>query len=233
MATSQTAAPSTEPSAAGTPAGTTNGHWVLPTSGAALPLVANDFVNAAKQIGVPTAAVHAVAAVESGGRTGFDAKKRPVLRYENHIFRHLTKAAYDRTHPDLSAAYNSAEYKKTHRFGGIKYADEQWALLEAAFALAPEAAVQSCSWGMFQVMGENYKSGGWTSLQTFVDDMFYSASQQLRAFLGFCRQAGLVPYLKTQQWARFAQGYNGPSYRQNHYDAELARYYAQYSRASA
>jgi hypothetical protein len=205
-------------------------HWALPTKGTALSLVLADFDSAARELGVETAAVRAVAAVESGGRTGFDAKKRPVLRYENHIFRSLTKGRYDKSHPDLSDAYNSTQYKAAHRFGGIKYADEQWALLGAAFALAPDEAVEACSWGMFQVMGENYKSIGWTSLEQFVNDMFYSASQHLRAFLGYCRHAGLVPYLKSHDWARFAQGYNGPSYRQNHYDTQLATYYAQYSR---
>ncbi len=205
--------------------------WVLPTPpGAALPLVLADFQAAAKQLGVEVAAVRAVAAVESGGRSGFDAKKRPVLRYENHIFRSLTKSAYDKSHPDLSAAYGSKEYVATHQFSGIKYADEQWSLLTRAFALAPSSAVMACSWGMFQVMGENYKSVGWTSLPQFVIDMFQSASQHLRAFLGYCRSAGLVPDLKTHAWAKFAYGYNGPSYKQNNYDGQLAQYYAQYSK---
>ena len=230
--TTQLQAPGTTPADAAAKPGTV-AHWPLPTSGAALSLVLSDFDDAARQIGVETAAVRAVAAVESGGRTGFDTKKRPVIRYENHIFRQLTKAKYDKSHPDLSAAYGSAEYKSTHRFGGAKYADEQWALLDKAFALAPDPAVMACSWGMFQVMGENYKAGGWSNLQQFVDDMFHSASQHLRAFLGFCRHAGLVPDLKTLQWAKFAQGYNGPSYRQNHYDTQLAHYYAQYSRSGS
>jgi hypothetical protein len=209
-------------------------RWALPTPpGNALPLVPADYAAAAKQLGVETAAIHAVATVESGGRTGFDSKKRPILRYENHIFRSLTKRQFDKTHPDLSAAYGSSEYKATHRFGGDKYADEQWDLLGRAFALAPDSAVMACSWGMFQVMGENYKDGGWTSLEPFVKDMFYAASQHLRAFLGYCKQNHLVPYLAKHQWASFAQGYNGPSYRDNHYDTFLAQYYTQYSRAGA
>jgi hypothetical protein len=206
-------------------------HWPLPQPpGAALPLVLSDFENAARELGVETAAIRAVAKVESGGRTGgFDAKKRPVLRYENHIFRSLTHRQYDKTHPDLSAAYGSTQYRATHRFRDIQYADEQWGLLQRAFALAPDQAVMACSWGMFQVMGENHKMVGWPSLQQFVKDMFYSTNQHLRAFLAYCRHAGLVPYLKAHDWAAFAQGYNGPSYRQNHYDAFLAQYYAQYS----
>jgi len=226
---------SLDPGGAKAPAAQENaGHWQLPTPpGAALTLVLADFDQAAKELGVETAAIRAVAGVESGGRSGFDAKKRPVIRYENHIFRSLTKKQFDKSHPDLSAPYGSAQYKSTHRFGGIKYADEQWGLLEAAWALAPDAAVQACSWGMFQVMGENYRSVGWTDLQQFVKDMFYSEAQHLRAFLGYCRHAGLVPYLKSHNWAAFAQGYNGPSYRQNHYDTFLAQNYAKYSKKGA
>src|SRR5262245_54842646 len=73
-------------------------HWPLPTPpGAAVPLVLADFQNAAKELGVETAAIRAVAGVESGGRHGFDARKRPVLRYENHIFRSLTNRQFDRS----------------------------------------------------------------------------------------------------------------------------------------
>lgn len=200
-------------------------HWQLPERGEAIKLVASDFENAAKELGVEAAAVHAVAAVESGGRTGFDSLKRPKIRYENHFFRRLTKGRFDKTHPDLSCAYGSRQYKLTHG----KHAD-QYKLLHAAFALAPDAAVMSCSWGMFQVMGENYKNIGWKDLERFTKDMFYSEGQHLRAFLGFCRHNGLVKYLKSHNWTAFARAYNGPAYAENAYDVKMRNYYAQYSR---
>jgi hypothetical protein len=207
------------------------GPWVLPKPpGAALALTMADFTAAAKQLGVEVAAIRAVAGVESGGSTGFDAKKRPTLRYENHIFRQLTGHKYDAKYPDLSTTYGSAEYRATHQFGGTKYEDEQWALLERAFALSPNAAVEACSWGMFQIMGMNAKAAGWTSLEQFVLDMFWSASQHLRAFLGFCKANGLVTDLKKHAWASFAASYNGPSYKDNDYDGKLASYYATYSK---
>lgn len=202
------------------------GGWQLPTSGAALPLVAADFENAARDLGVETAAVHAVAQVESGGRTGFDGVNRPLIRYENHYFRKLTGGRYDESHPDLSAGYASDQYWATHQAGN----DEQFELLRRAFELDPEAAVKSCSWGMFQVMGENATIAGWTDLAVFVDDMFYSANQHLRAFLGFCRYNGLVGALADHDWASFAMRYNGENYRDNAYDTLLAQAYEQWSR---
>jgi hypothetical protein len=201
-------------------------HWPLPDKGDALKLVPTDFDNAAREIGVEAAAVHAVASVESGGRTGFDAQKRPKIRYENHYFRKLTKGRYDHSHPDLSCAYGSKQYKLTH---GKK--SDQWDLLHRAFALAPDEAVQSVSWGMFQVMGVAYKDIGWQDLQRFVLDMFASEGQHLRAFLGFCRHNGLVGYLKSHNWAAFARGYNGPAYAANAYDVKMRTYYNQYAKS--
>ncbi|MFT3767327.1 MAG: N-acetylmuramidase family protein [Minicystis sp.] len=198
---------------------------MLPERGEALKLVASDYENAARELGVETAAVHAVATVESGGRTGFDSRKRPKIRYENHYFQRLTHRRYDRSHPQLSCAYNSRNYRLTHG----RHSD-QYQLLHQAFALAPEAAVQSVSWGMFQVMGENYRNVGWRDLEQFVKDMFYSEGQHMRAFLGFCRHNGLVPYLRNHNWAAFARAYNGPSYAENAYDVKMRNYYQQYSR---
>ncbi len=201
--------------------------WALPTSGDALPLVPTDFDSAGREIDVEAAAVHAVAAVESGGRTGFDASKRPKIRYENHYFQRLTKHVFDVSHPDLSAAYGSAQYHATHARGS-----DQWALLKAAFDLAPEEAVMSCSWGMFQVMGSAYKDIGWDDLHTFVLDVFRSEAQHLRAFLGFCRHNGLVRHLKNHEWASFARGYNGPAYAENAYDVKMRTYYEQFTGAA-
>ena len=200
-------------------------HWELPTSGTALKLVPEDYVNAARQLGIETAAVHAVAQVESSGG-GFDPKNRPKLRYENHHFRALTKHKYDKSRPDLSNTYRSPQYKATHRLG----ADQQWKLLTDAWALAPDEAVQACSWGMFQVMGEAYKAVGWTSLEQFVKDMFASEQQHLRAFMGFCRANNLLPYLKQAppDFTSFAHGYNGAA--TVGYDVKMRSFYRRYSK---
>jgi hypothetical protein len=199
--------------------------WTLPESGEALPLVPADIEQAARELGVDVAAVHAVATVESGGRTGFDEKKRPKIRYENHYFRRLTHKQYDKTHPDLSNAFRSKGYRATHGKGS-----DQWALLKAAFELDPKAAVMSCSWGMFQVMGELYKDIGWTDLKAFVTDMFYSEAQHLRAFIGVVRMKKIVPALKAHNWALFAMRYNGGAYKTNAYDVKLRQAYESYVR---
>lgn len=102
--------------------------------------------------------------------------------------------------------------------------------MREAFALDADAAVKSASWGMFQVLGSNYKMCGWTNVRQFVYDMFESEAQHLRAFLGFCRGAKITQHLKTRNWAAFARGYNGPDYASNAYHTKMARAYERYKR---
>jgi murein DD-endopeptidase MepM/ murein hydrolase activator NlpD len=199
------------------------GPWTLPTSGAARRLASTDFVSAAQQLGCETAAVRAVSEVEAGGRTGFDDKKRPKILFEIHKFREATKMKYDKSHPHLSAPYKSPLRRQS-------YKKDQWVVLREAFALDSDAAVKSASWGMFQVLGSNYKMGGWANVRQFVYDMFESEAQHMRAFLGFCKGANLVRHMKTKNWASFAAGYNGPDYASNRYHTKMADAYARYKR---
>lgn len=196
--------------------------WSLPEKGDALKLVLSDFDAAAKELGVETAAVRAVAQVEAGGRTGFDAVSRPKILFETHHFRKHTKGVYNTSHPALTAPYKSKLQKAS-------YKKDQWVVIKEAFALDPEAAVKSASWGMFQVLGSNAADCGWKTLEQFVKDMFYSEGQHMRAFLGFCRHNNLTRHLATHNWTAFAAGYNGPGYKTYSYDTKMAAAYARYS----
>jgi LysM repeat protein len=198
-----------------------SGPWQLPSSGAARPLAHSDFQAAARELGCEAAAVHAVAEVESGGRTGFDSHKRPKILFEPSLFRSATGGRYDASHPQISCPYNSPRRRQS-------YARDQWVVIHEAFALDPDAAVKCASWGMFQVLGSNYKSCGWSSVRQFVMDMFESEAQHMRAFLGYCKANNLVRHLKSHNWASFARGYNGPDYASNHYDTKMASAYARY-----
>jgi murein DD-endopeptidase MepM/ murein hydrolase activator NlpD len=218
--TSTGGAPAQTGASGGPPA---TGPWKLPANGAARKLAVSDFVAAANSLGCETAAVRAVAEVESGGRTGFDTKKRPKILFEIHLFRENTKHKYDQSHPHLSAPYSSPRRRAS-------YQKDQWAVMREAFALDSDAAVKSASWGMFQVLGSNYKMCGWKSVRQFVYDMFESEAQHLRSFLGYCRAAKITPYLKTRNWASFARGYNGPDYASNGYHTKMAAAYARYKR---
>src|SRR5262249_46713629 len=143
------------------------------------------------------------------------------ILFEVHLFRKNTNHRYDRSHPHISAPYTSPERKRSYR-------RDQWVVIREAFALDREAAVKSASWGMFQVIGDNYRICGWTDVRQFVDSMYYSEGQHMRAFLGYCRANNLTRHLRTHNWAAFARGYNGPAYADNHYDTKMAHAYQQY-----
>lgn len=91
--------------------------------------------------------------------------------------------------------------------------------------LDEEAALQSASWGLFQIMGFNFKACRFKTVFDFVDAHVESEARQLDAALGFIRSKELVSTLKEKDWARFARVYNGPGYAKNKYDEKLAAAY--------
>ena len=196
--------------------------WPLPEEGEALTLVEADFAAAARELGAEVAAVHAVAEVESGGRTGFDSANRPKILFETHKFRRHSGGKFNESHPHLTASYESEARRAS-------YNKDQWTVLREAYALDPHAALKSASWGMFQVLGSNAFDCGWETLEQFVTDMFYSEGQHMRAFLGFCKKNSLTQYLVSRDWASFASGYNGKDYAENLYDTKMENAYNRYA----
>jgi len=167
---------------------------------------------AAAALNVQLPHIWAVLHVETTG-CGFLPDRRPVIRFERQKFHLHTGGAYDRTHPDISgpSAGNAA-------------ADgaPQYALLEAAMALDSQAALASTSWGLAQILGENYALAGFADVETMVAAMVDSEDTQLAAFRSFLQSAHLAGHLQAQNWAAFARGYNGADYQRNHYDTQLA-----------
>jgi hypothetical protein len=186
-----------------------------------------DFQAAASALGpgVPVAIVRAFAEVESGGKSGFDAKGRPVIAYEGHWFRKLTDRKFDAAHPLLSYPYvkkAGPEWQTNN-----KNPDAAWQTLQSAMALDHGAAVQSCSWGMFQVMGFNFASCGYANVDAFVAAMSASERGQLDAFVGFCRSLkDMVKAMAAKDFKAMATKYNGEDY--GDYDTRIANAYKKY-----
>lgn len=91
--------------------------------------------------------------------------------------------------------------------------------------LDAQAALESASWGRFQIMGFNYRSAGYTTLANFVLAMFQSEANHLIAFVNFIKAQGLAEALANKDWAAFAAGYNGPAYNSNRYDLKMREAY--------
>lgn len=187
-------------------------------------LTDDDFRRAAAALACPEAAIRAVCAVEAP-KGGFLATGEPVVLFEAHVFSRLTAGRFDASHPQLSTArWNSSLYR-----GGMA----EHGRLQAAVALDRDAALQSASWGRFQIMGFNWRRCGFGSLQDFINAMYESEGRQLDAFVAFVKSAGLDDELQRLDWPAFARGYNGPGYAQNRYDERLAAAHASYATVGA
>jgi len=174
-----------------------------------------DFAAVATRNGITVAAIKAVAAIESGGRSGFDDLYRPKILFEAHHFSRHSKHRFDKTHPHLST--------KSRTEAKAYYTWKQYDRLDEALLLDPAAACASASWGKFQVLGSNHN--GWPDAISFASAMFESEANHLKAFEAFCIDNHLMRHLKSKDWAAFAAGYNGPSYQDFSYDTKIAAAY--------
>ncbi|NKW09393.1 N-acetylmuramidase family protein [Ochrobactrum tritici] len=64
-------------------------------------------------------------------------------------------------------------------------------LLCRAIKIDEAAALKSASYGLGQVLGENYAVCGWRSVQAFVADMCASEDSHVKAMLGFLKGMAL------------------------------------------
>jgi hypothetical protein len=108
--------------------------------------------------------------------------------------------------------------------------DENYARLSKAYGLDKGAALQACSWGKFQVLGENFKDLGYPSVIAFVADQVQNEAGQLRAFVAYCKSRKLQKHLKAKNWAEIAKGYNGKSYKKFNYDERIRAAYEELSK---
>ncbi|MBE2186690.1 MAG: DUF3380 domain-containing protein [Rhodothermales bacterium] len=180
------------------------------------PLTAHDYAAAAAALGCSVATIKAFAEVESGPLGGFLPSGEPTILYEPHVFYRCGGHAFtDKTVAAGGKMWRLAypKWVRPDAKRGINpYGPSsiQHTKLAAAAALNRDAALQACSWGRFQILGENWRVAGYGSLQAFVNDMYEGERGQLRAFVGFCKGKGLGPILARQEWSRAVTIFNGP-----------------------
>lgn len=177
-----------------------------------------EFKKAAEIIGCEVAIIKAVAKIESNG-SGFNSDGTPKTLFEGHWFHKLTNGKFSD-----NPKYASISYKKwTRKWYGNQTVEKQ--RLDLASTLDRDAALQSASWGAFQIMGFNYKVCGFTKLQDFINAMYGGEGTQLLAFIAYIKNRHLDDELRDKDWARFAYYYNGSGYAVNKYDEKMAAAY--------
>lgn len=187
----------------------------------------NDIVNAAKQLAVPIAAIYAINQIESRGN-GFNADGSIVVLFERHVM-HKRMLAHGIEESDIELASSNWPNLVNNLAGGYMGSTSENYRLKLATQIHPQAAQESCSYGLFQIMGYHWKNLGYNSINEFVSSMEKNEGQQLHAFIQFVKaDKKLHTALKKCDWSEFAKHYNGKAYKKNQYDTKLANAFDRY-----
>jgi len=189
-------------------------------------LTSDQIKNQALALGVEVATLRAVIEVECKG-SGFNSDNTPVILFERHVMRQRlianNKSKVVETmmikRPDLcnTTAGNYGLYTAQH------------GRLNAASQYDRTSALESCSWGIGQVMGYHWKALDYPTLQSFINAMYKDEASQLEAMCRYIKVNNLVNALMNKDWKAFARGYNGVAYAKNSYDVKLANAYKKWS----
>lgn len=189
----------------------------------------SDLVQASARLGVPIAAVYALNEVESNG-LGFLDNCKPVILFERHVMFdrvQLVRSSGDdqeQLHQRAEQLAKQVPNLVTPKAGGYIGGSAEHQRLAQARQLDDVAALESASWGGFQVMGYHWQRLGYSSVHDFVAAMSRSEADHLEAFVRYIEaDANLLKALKAQKWATVAKLYNGPNYQRNLYDVKLER----------
>jgi hypothetical protein len=203
--------------------GTIDGEWGPKTEAAILKafedgpdtaLTFQHFQESAERLRCPVSHIQSVAAVEAAG-AGFE-NGYPKILPERHRFSKITGGRWDATYPRLSyPKWGTRPYPRTQR--------ERYDLLLDMIQLDITAGIKACSYGKFQILGENHLACGYDTAHGFAFAQAVDEINQLKCFEKFVEKNGLLTFLQQGIWHKFAKGYNGPAYAKNRYDVKLAQ----------
>lgn len=219
---------------------------------------------AAEDIECEVEVLKAIAKVETGGPAFWRLNHGqgayvPAILFERQYFSRLTNHQFDRKHPDVSwpVGYRLKQSlgKKDKSMHDKKVdADDiygthasSYLRLINAYRLDEDAALKSCSWGKFQILGENHAICSARGLKSFISTMARSEAGQLEMLAGFIqrkpqawkdrknrklgKEISLHDAVKTKNWRAIAFNYNGPQYEKNRYHTRLEAAYESLKKA--
>lgn len=172
------------------------------------------------------ASLLAVISVESGGKifTNIGGKLEPVIRFEGHYFYRLLPKAKRNIAVTKGLAHRRVGYIKNSYSQKLR-----WQFLNKCIALDRDAALQSTSWGVGQVMGSHWRWLGYASVDAMISDVRRGIGGQAELMVRFIKKANLERFIETKDWPAFARSYNGPGYKKHKYDVKIAKAYKQYA----
>jgi peptidoglycan hydrolase-like protein with peptidoglycan-binding domain len=176
----------------------------------------------AARLKVEPAALLAIAEVESAGKVTALVKGRPepLIRWEGHYFDRRLKG-------DKRARARAAGLANP-KAGGVKNPAAQsarWDIVARAAAIDRQAAYESFSIGLGQVMTAHWKWLGYATVDDLIKVARRDAAGQVDVMARYIEKAGLVDAIRRRDWSAFARGYNGPDYKRHGYHRKIAAAY--------
>lgn len=185
--------------------------------GAAKPLDRFDVAQLAHRIAVSEDHFQAFINVESRSR-GFDRAGRPIILNEPHVFYRNLRGSEREEAVREGLAYPSWGEKPYPRSQ-----DERYAWLQAACEINETAALKSCSYGLSQILGENFSMVGFRTIQDMVLAFMDDEEEHVEAMMKFILASGIADDIRAERWETVARVYNGPGYRKNRYHIKMAQ----------
>ena len=189
----------------------------------------SDYIAAAKRLKVSELTIRVFGAVEGRG-VGFLKNGKAKILFERHRMYFYLAQFKGKSFASLQAqTCPSIVNPKT---GGYKGNEAEYIRLRLAQNIHPESALMSCSWGQFQIMGENWKELGYETVFDFEKQMQTSESLQLEAFIRFIewktgtvggKKVSLLEALRAEDWTAVFTLYNGPNYKKLGYQAKFQK----------
>jgi hypothetical protein len=166
----------------------------------------------------PSSSVRAIATVEASG-SGFLTTGHPKILWERHKFFDRWRVRIPLISDPVFGGYTLDADKD-----GI---NDSWEKLTEAAMLSPAAALESCSWGKFQVMGFWWQKLGYPSVAEFAWSMRESEAAHYEAMVRYIEKSGLKRAFQKlsadpEDCRDFARGYNGKGYEKGGYHLKLA-----------
>lgn len=190
----------------------------------------DDFVRASAKAQVEINLIKTVTAVEAL-QFGFFSNGLPVTLFERHKFyENLCKNKGD-DFANKVAARNPDICNPSP--GGYTGGKAELQRLERARSIDETSALLSASYGLFQIMGFNYKQAGYNSVKEYYEAVCVSEDNQLDAFVNYLmldKDKSLLTNLKKKDFVAFAKEYNGPAYSKNSYDTKMQKAYQSLSK---
>lgn len=178
-------------------------------------------IQLAKLTGFNPAAILAFIEVETGGR-GFDAATgKIIIQFEPVWFKRNAPFA-----PSGKWSVNKVEVQS-----------KEWIAFNDAFAKGKEAAMESTSIGLGQIMGFHWKRLGYASVGAMWDDAKKGIDRQIAQLVAFINSdTALKNALKLNNWKAVATIYNGKGYEalakkigREPYDISMAKAFNKYT----